>query len=58
MSSTQTRIDKELYNQLKELAFQKHKNFRSLKIEVDAAVREYLAKHENQDKKEETEITN
>ncbi len=50
MSSTLARIDKELYNQLQELAFQKHKNARSAKTELEEAVKKYLAEQEEQEK--------
>lgn len=50
MSSTLARINKELYNQLQEFAFQKHKNARSAKTELDEAVKEYLAKQQDQEK--------
>lgn len=48
MTSVQTRIDKELYNQLQAFAFKKHKNFRSAKTELDEAVKEYLAKQDQE----------
>ncbi|MHA1407952.1 MAG: hypothetical protein ACTSSG_11320 [Candidatus Heimdallarchaeaceae archaeon] len=48
ISSTLARINKELYHQLQKLAFQKHKNARSTKTELEKAVKEYLAKHEQE----------
>ena len=50
MSSTQVRIDKELYHKLQVHAYNKHKNFRCLKKEVDEAVKEYLAKQQDLEK--------
>ncbi len=50
MSSTQTRIDKELYEKLKRFAYKKHKSFRCAKTEIDEAVKHYLANQEEQDK--------
>jgi len=42
MTSVLARIDKELYEKLKRFAFDKHKSFRCVKIELDEAVKQYL----------------
>ena len=52
MTSIQVRIDKELYHKLQTHAYNKHRNFRSLKKEVEEAVKEYLAKQEEIEKEE------
>lgn len=49
MSSVLARIDKDLYEKLKRFAFEKHRSFRCVKIELDEAVKQYL---ENNKKEE------
>ena len=50
MLNPKIRIDKDLYYQLQQFALKKHKNSRSAKTEVDEAVRQYLAKQQDQEK--------
>ncbi len=52
MSSTLARIDKELYNQLQEFSFKKHRNARSAKTELEKAVKKYLAEQQDQEKED------
>lgn len=49
MSSTLARINKDLYNQLQEFAFQKHRNTRSAKTELEEAVKAYLTNQKEQE---------
>ena len=49
MTSVLARIDKELYEKLKRFAFEKHRSFRSVKIELDEAVKEYLEKNKKKE---------
>ena len=52
MSTTLARINKDLFNQLQEFAFQKHRNARSAKTELEEAVKEYLANQQDQEKED------
>lgn len=46
MSTTSVKIDKEIYRDLQEFAYRKHKNFRCVRTELDEAVKQYLAEQD------------
>lgn len=50
MTSTSVKINKNLFNQLQDFTYKKHKSFRCVKIELDEAVKEYLANQQDQEK--------
>ena len=49
-NSTLARIDKDLYHQLQEFSLRKNRNARCAKTELEKAVKEYLAKQQDQEK--------
>ena len=55
MAIVQAGIDKELWNKLQEFALKKYGNTRSTKIELEEAVRQYLANQQEQEKEKEIE---
>lgn len=50
MSTTSVKIDKEIYRDLQEFAYNKHKSFKCAKTELEEAVKEYLANQQEQEK--------
>ena len=52
MSTTSVRVDTELLKKLREHAYSKHKNFKSLKNELERAIEQYLKNEEKEDEEE------
>lgn len=50
MNTTSVKIDKEIYRDLQEFAYKKHKSFKCAKTEFEEAVRQYLARQQEQEK--------
>lgn len=46
MSTTSVKIDKEIYKNLQDFAYKKHKSFRCVKTELNEAVKQYLESQE------------